>query len=91
MKKIKVAILLVMLASCAAPIYIMGMSEQSFVDQNNRLKPVYQTSEISVYKRMEYPFGKPPVTRFFYFKNHELVAMDEGQKAADIVIKVQNN
>lgn len=89
--KINWTIILIVLivSSCKAPVYTIGMSEKEFL-KHNRVQAVEQTTTVSVYKKVNYPFGAPAVTKFFYFQNGQLAEVNEGQRQPDIIIQNQH-
>jgi len=82
-------VLYFLLASCKAPMYTIGMNEQDFL-KHNKVTAVKQTESISIYKKINYPFGAPAIVKFFYFQNGKLIQVDEGQRAVDYRIQVDN-
>jgi hypothetical protein len=83
----KLAVLaLICFASCKAPMYVMGMNEQEFIKHNN-VNVVEQTEHYAIYKKTNYPFGAPAVTKFFYFVDGKLVRMDTGERMPDFIIE----
>lgn len=64
----------------------MGMSQSAFL-AHNKVEVVKQTETVSIYKKVNYPFGGSPVTKFFYFKNEKLVQVDEGEPRPDLIIE----
>ena len=78
--------ILLVLASCRAPRFYMGESEQDFV-RHNRVEMVSAYRGVSIYKKVNYPFGGAPVTKFFYFTSGRLSQIDEGERSPDIVIE----
>jgi hypothetical protein len=66
----------------------MGMSESEFLSKN-RVEAVKQTADQSIYKKVNYPFGTPPVTKYFYFIDGKLVQVDEGVRNPDAIIQIQ--
>jgi hypothetical protein len=92
MKRLFVSIVVafaVMVGSCKAPRYAMGMSEFAFL-ANNKVETIEQSQHISVYKKVNYPFGAPAVTKFFYFKDGKLVEVNEGERTPDVIIENRN-
>lgn len=75
--------------ACKAPQYSIGMTEQSFLKYNN-VSAVKQTEDISIYKKVNYPFGAPAVVKFFYFRNGKLVQMDQGERSVDYNVKISH-
>jgi len=67
--------------------YTIGMNQQDFL-KHNRVIPVKETESVSIYKKVNYPFGAPAETKFFYFVNSKLVQVDEGQRAVDYNLKI---
>ena len=72
--------------SCRAPRFYMGESEQDFV-RHNRVEMVSASGIVSIYKKVNYPFGTAPITKFFYFTSGKLTQIDEGERSPDIVIE----
>ena len=63
----------------------MGENEEEFV-KHNRVELVSATGRVSIYKKVNYPFGGAPITKFFYFTDGKLTQVDEGQRSPDIII-----
>ena len=76
-----------MLVACKAPMYTIGMTEQDFLKHNN-VMAVKQNQEVSIYKKVNYPFGGAPIVKFFYFQYGKLVQMDEGERAVDYNLRI---
>src|SRR6186713_1254014 len=74
------------IGSCKAPYFTIGMSEQEFL-KHNRVSLVEASTNYTVYKKVNQPFGAPPVIKFFYFRNGKLVEMNEGQRTPDIIVE----
>lgn len=90
LKTICIALLsIVILYGCKAPEYTIGMSETDFL-KHNRVETVEQTSTVSVYRKTNYPFGKPAITKFFYFQNGQLSEVNEGKRQPDVIIQNQH-
>lgn len=64
----------------------MGESEEEFV-KHNRVELVEATGRVSIYKKVNYPFGGAPVTKFFYFTDGKLTQVNEGQRTPDIIVE----
>lgn len=81
-------IMLIAMASmqCKAPKYFIGMSEEDFL-RKNKVQTVESTARYSVYKKINYPFGAPPIVKFFYFRDGELFRVDGGERQPDIIIQ----
>jgi hypothetical protein len=79
-------VILSIIISCKAPQFYMGESEREFL-KHNRVSLVSATSRTSIYKKVNYPFGAPPVVKFFYFTDGKLTKVDEGVQSPDIIIE----
>lgn len=84
---ITLACICLLITSCKAPQYTIGMSESEFL-RHNRVEAVKQTETVSIYKKVNYPFGSQPVVKFFYFSNGKLVQVDQGERAPDYNLKI---
>ena len=87
LKKIRfffVSFLIVILYSCAAPIFIIGTKEQDFLNKCPRARQVE-----SSYERTVYRVGTPGVDggKYYYFSNNSLFRIDEGVRQPDIRIE----
>lgn len=89
MKQFSVLAFLCVLASCRAPRFYMGESEQEFV-KHNRVELVSATGRSTVYKKVNYPFGGTPIIKFFYFTDGKLTEVNEGQRGPDIIVEHRN-
>jgi hypothetical protein len=89
MKILILTILVLLCISCKAPQYTIGMNETDFL-KHNRVEVVKQTPQISIYKKVNYPFGTAPITKFFYFQNGKLIQVDEGERAPDYNLKISH-
>jgi hypothetical protein len=89
MKQLSVLMLLCIFASCRAPRFYMGESEQEFI-KHNRVEMVSATSRSSIYKKVNYPFGGAPVTKYFYFTDGKLTQVDQGVRSPDIIVEHRN-
>ena len=78
--------LLWILTSCKAPYFTIGMTEREFL-RHNRVSMVKATGRESIYKKVNYPFGSAPVTKFFYFSDGILTQVDEGIQSPDIIVE----
>jgi hypothetical protein len=67
----------------------MGESEQEFV-KHNHVEMVRASGGISIYKKVNYPFGSAPITKFFYFTDGKLTQVDGGQRSPDIIVEHRN-
>lgn len=77
------------IVSCRAPRFYMGENEEEFVKHNN-VSFVEGTGRTSIYKKVNYPFGSAPVTKFFYFTDGKLTSVNEGQRSPDIIVEHRN-
>lgn len=85
MKTLIIATMLALcLVACKAPQYSIGMSQEEFL-RRNKVEAVQESESYSVYKKVNYPFGAPPVIKFFYFRNGKLVQVDNGRQP-DVII-----
>lgn len=89
MKKLSALTLLWLITSCRAPRFYMGEPEEEFV-RHNRVGLVEATGRVSIYKKVNYPFGGAPVTKFFYFTDGRLTKVDEGVRSPDIIVEHRN-
>ena len=86
MKHLPLLLLLFIFTSCRAPRFYMGENEEEFV-KHNRVELVSATGRVSIYKKVNYPFGGAPITKFFYFTDGKLTQVDEGQRSPDIIVE----
>jgi len=87
MKRLSFLLLFVyLLTSCKAPYFYIGMQEKEFL-RHNRVQIIQTSVEQSTYKKINYPFGAPPVTKFFYFQHGVLVEVNEGERNPDVIIE----
>lgn len=88
---LSILLFICVLASCKAPAFIIGMSEQSFKSQNRGVTLVQASTTETVYRKINYPFGKPADYKFFYFFNGRLDHVDEGVQSPDLIIQHNRN
>ena len=79
-----------LLTSCKSPAFIIGMSEQTFKSQNRGISLIQASTSGTIYRKINYPFGKPPDYKFFYFINGRLDHVDEGVQSPDLIIQHRN-
>lgn len=82
---------LLLLSNCRAPQFYVGIPEQDFVRKNTGIELVEASAARNVYKKTNYPFGKAPQTKYFYFVDGKLVQMDQGVQRPDITIQHTND
>jgi hypothetical protein len=66
--------------------FFIGMTQQDFL-KHNRVQLVEANQQATIYKKINYPFGAPPVTKFFYFRDGKLIQVDEGTQNPDIIVE----
>jgi hypothetical protein len=88
MKKLFV-FMLIGIISCRAPRFYMGENEEEFL-RHNRVELVKASGRVSIYKKVNYPFGGAPITKFFYFTDGKLSQVDEGERSPDIIVEHRN-
>jgi hypothetical protein len=82
-------LIVLMILGCKAPVYTIGMSESDFV-KRSKAEQVEATSWHSIYAKTTQPFGKPSVTKYYYFKYGKLIEINEGQRQPDVIIQNKN-
>lgn len=83
--------MVLLIISCKAPYFFIGMNEQAFLSKNKGVKIVKSSKSETIYQKINYPFGKPPDYKFFYFINGQLDHVDEGVQSPDLIIQHNRN
>ncbi len=86
MKLFKVLAITVIINSCDAPQFAVGMSEEEF-KRKNKVELVYADTDQTIYKKVNYPLGGALVVKFFYFQEGKLVRFYQGQQEPDVIIE----
>lgn len=90
MKKyiINFIIIVITLQSCATPNFAIGTSEQDFLRMARRAKLESSSVNGTIYKIGD--DGMTVFSKYYYFQNGKLIAINGGERIPDMNIRVQN-
>ena len=78
------------LSSCKTYYSALGTSESDFL-QKNKVRLIEAHDNVAVYKKQQDPaWHFRPETKFYYFVNGKLVAINEGERMPDIIVEKRN-